>query len=83
MVYEVSISFGSKVIAIVKVDNRQTNKQSNRQTNKQTNKQTGQKQYAPNIRSGGMKIYTLCTVVTLQGTLFKSKESSILMSKSD
>ena len=36
--YEVSISYCSKVIAKVKVDNRQTDKQ--------TNKQTGQKQYA-------------------------------------
>ena len=41
--YEVSISYGSKVIAKVKVDNRQTN----RQTDRQTNRQTGQKQYAP------------------------------------
>ena len=37
--YEVSISYGSKVIAKVKVENIQTNRQ--------TNKQTGQKQYAP------------------------------------
>ena len=37
--YEVSISYGSKVIAKVKVDNGQANKQ--------TDKQTGQKQYAP------------------------------------
>ena len=29
--YEVSISYGSKVIAKVKVDNRQTNKQTDRQ----------------------------------------------------
>ena len=43
--YEVSISYGSNVIAKVKVDNRQT-------TDIQTNKQTGQKQYAPIIRSG-------------------------------
>ena len=41
--YEVSIANGSKVIANVKVDNRQKDKQ----TNKQTDKQTGQKQYAP------------------------------------
>ena len=39
--YEVSISYGSKVIAKVKVDNRQTY----RQTDKQTDRQTGQKQY--------------------------------------
>ena len=35
--YEVFISYGSKVIVKVKVDNRQTNRQ--------TDKQTGQKQY--------------------------------------
>ena len=29
--YEVSISYGSKVIANVKVDNRQTDRQTNRQ----------------------------------------------------
>ena len=40
--YEVSISYGSKVTAKVKVDNRQTNRQTDRQTNR-----TGQKQYAP------------------------------------
>ena len=45
--YEVSISYGSKVIAKVKVDIRQTNKA--------TNRQTGQKQYAPIMRSGGIK----------------------------
>ena len=45
--YEVSISYGSKLIAKVKVD---------RQTDRQTNKQTGQKKYAPIIRSGGIKI---------------------------
>ena len=42
--YEVSISYGSKVIAKVKADNKQTDRQ--------TNKQTEQKQYAPIIRSG-------------------------------
>ena len=41
--YEVYISYGSKVIAKVKVDNRQTNKQ----TDRQKDRQTGQKQYAP------------------------------------
>ena len=46
--YEASISFGSKVIANVKVDNRQTNKQ--------TDKQTGQKQYAPDHSIRGIKI---------------------------
>ena len=45
--YEVSISYGSKVIAKVKVDNRQTNRQ--------TNKQTGQKQYAPDHSIRGHK----------------------------
>ena len=49
--YEVCMSYVPKVIANVKVDNRQTN----RQTNKQTNKQTGQKQYVPDLRSGGIK----------------------------
>ena len=48
---EVSISYGSKVIAKVKVDNRQTNKQ----TDRQTNKQTGQKQYAPDHSIRGHK----------------------------
>ena len=33
--YEVSISFGLKVIAKVKVDNRQTNKQTDKQTDRQ------------------------------------------------
>ena len=41
--YEVSISNGSKVIANVKVDNRQTDKQ------------TGQKQYAPDHSIRGHK----------------------------
>ena len=53
--YEVSISNGSKVIANVKVDNRQTNKQTNKQTDRQTNKQTGQKQYAPDHSIRGHK----------------------------
>ena len=48
--YEVSIFYGSKVIAKVKGDNRQTDKQ--------TDKQTGQKQYAPIIRTGGIKKLT-------------------------
>ena len=38
--YEVSISNGSKVIAKVKVDNRQTDRQTVRQTDKQTDRQT-------------------------------------------
>ena len=41
--YEVSTSNGSKVIANVKVENRQTNKQ------------TGQKQYAPDHSIRGHK----------------------------
>ena len=45
--YEVSISYGSKVIANVKVDNRQTDRQ--------TNKETGQKQYAPDHSIRGHK----------------------------
>ena len=45
--YEVSTSNGSKVIANVKVDNRQTNKQ------------TGQKQYAPDHSIRGHKNTTL------------------------
>ena len=49
--YKVSISYGSKVIAKVKVDNRQTDKQ----TDRQTDKQTGQKQYAPNHSIRGHK----------------------------
>ena len=51
--YEVSASNGSKVIANVKVDNRQTNKQ----TDRQTNKQTGQKQYAPDHSIWGIKTF--------------------------
>ena len=53
--YEVSISYGSKVIAKVKVDNRQTDKQTDRQTNRQTDRQTGQKQYAPDHSIRGHK----------------------------
>ena len=49
--YEVSISYGSKVIAKVEVDNRQTNKQ----TDRQTNKQKGQKQYIPDHLMRGHK----------------------------
>ena len=49
--YEASISYDSKVIANVKVDNRQTNKQ----TDRQTSQQTGQKQYAPDHSIRGIK----------------------------
>ena len=45
--YEVSTSNGSKVIANVKVDNRQTNKQTNRQN---------KNNMPPIIQSGGIKI---------------------------
>ena len=41
--YEVSITYSLKVIAKVKVDNRQTNRQ------------TGQKQYAPDHSTRGIK----------------------------
>ena len=63
--YEVSISYGSNVIAKVKVDNRQTSRQTKRQTDKQTDRTKTicpdhsirrHKQYAPIIRSGGIKI---------------------------
>ena len=53
--YQVSICNGSKVKANVKVVLKQTDKQINKQTNRQTDKQTGQKQYAPQILSGGHK----------------------------
>ena len=52
--YEVSISYGSKVIANVKVDNRQTNKQ------------TGQKQYAPDHSIQGHKKIVACKVFALK-----------------
>ena len=45
--YEVYISYGSKVIAKVKVDNRQTNKQTERQTDRTKTI------CPPIIRSGG------------------------------
>ena len=48
--YEVSISYGSKVIAKVKDDNRQTD----RLTNKQTERQE-KNNMPPIIRSGGIK----------------------------
>ena len=62
--YEVSItSYGSKVIAKVKVDNRQTNRQTDRKTNRQTNRQDKNnkptdirydaKQYWSNIKDWG------------------------------
>ena len=45
--YEVSISYGSKVIAKVKVDHRQTDKETDRQD---------KNNMPPIIRSGGIKI---------------------------
>ena len=48
--YEVSISYGSKVIVKVKVDNRQTDRQTNRQTDRQD-----KNNMPPIIRSGGIK----------------------------
>ena len=54
--YEVSISYGSKVMAKVKVDNRQTDRQ--------TNRQTGQKQYAPIMRSKCIK--NPCSAIILR-----------------
>ena len=54
--YEVAISYGSKVIAKVKVDNRQTDKQTDRQTNRQTNKQTDRtKTICPRSFDPGLK----------------------------
>ena len=68
--YEVSASNGSKVIANVKVDNRQTD----RQTNRQTNKQTGQKQYAPDHSIRGHKKSTL---IKLQSCKIPLESSTI------
>ena len=55
--YEVSISYGSKVIAKVKVDNRQTNRQADKQTDKQD-----KNNMPPIIRSGGIKMNFLFKV---------------------
>ena len=63
--YEVSLSNDSKVIAKVKVDNRQTDKQ----TDKQTNKQTGQKQYAPDHlnreHKKGTRFYIIARIIDI------------------
>ena len=64
--YEVPISDGSKVIAKVKVDNRQTNKHIDRQTNKQT----GQKQYAPDHSIRGHKNTELNAIFPKRELLF-------------
>ena len=60
--YEVSISYGSKVIAKVKVDNRQTNQQINRQD---------KYNMPPIIRSGGIKSSVKCTTDKLRLTRLK------------
>ena len=52
---EVSISYGSKVIVKVKVDNRQTNKQTDRQD---------KNNMLPIIQPGGMKIRILTKSVS-------------------
>ena len=54
--YEVSISYISKVIAKVKVDNRQTDKQTDGQTDRQD-----KNNMPPIIRSGGMKNFIVET----------------------
>ena len=64
-IYEVYISDGSKVIAKVKVDNRQTNRQ--------TNKQTGQKQYAPDHSIRGHKKSTTFNTIITFVTMHASK----------
>ena len=56
---EKTTQHGSKTIAKVKVDNRQTDKQTDRQTDKQTDRQTDREDknnMPPIIRSGGIKI---------------------------
>ena len=63
--YEVSTSNGSKVIANVKVDNRQTNKQ----TDRQTNRQTGKNNMPPIIRSGGIKTF-IANAKTTDGSYY-------------
>ena len=60
--YEVSTSNGLKVIAKVKVDNRQTDRQTDKQTDRQTDKQTDRQDknnMPPIIRSGGIIIDTI------------------------
>ena len=73
--YEVSISNGSKVIANVKVDNRQTN----RQTDRQTNKQTGQKQYAPDHSIRGHKKLKVITLLASLNSFLLESELNIYL----
>ena len=54
--YLVPISNGSKVIAKVEVDNKQTNERTNRQTDRQTDRQD-KNNMSPIIRSGGIKFF--------------------------
>ena len=53
--YEVPISYGLKVMAKVKVDNRQTDRQTDKQTDGQTDRQD-KNNMPPIIRSGGIKM---------------------------
>ena len=53
-IYEVSIAYGSRVIAMVKVENRQTDKRTNKQTDRQD-----KNNMSMIIRSGGIKIIML------------------------
>ena len=62
--YEVCTSFGLKVIANFKVDNRQTDKQT-------------QKQFAPIIQSRGIRMMTLLTFV-ISGPLPHSLVSGVV-----
>ena len=69
--YEVSIAYGSKVIAKVNVDNRQTDKQ--------TGRQTGQKQYAPTIRSRGINIVQHIALKYTSLSMIKRKRSDLVL----
>ena len=84
--YEVSISYGSKVIAKVKVDNRQTDrqtdKQTNRQTNKQTDRQTDKFDLEVGQRSPSRSRHGTTGKVLSQGTLMPSiKALSVIVQK--
>ena len=65
--YEVSISYGSKVIVEVKVDNRQTNRQ--------TDKPKGQKQYVPDHSIRGHKKHD--TSLRKTGSSWETRHISI------